>query len=413
MNSVPERFCARGERCKLYDPEKGRPQKLGPSHKADICDKCRRAEADADLDAHQCGLSIDLKKVRFGENSLKARIVTLKRNLVARMIAKRGPYWEAIREVRARWRLEPVSTQLPPESDDILHPPGLPAREPPRPEEYILPPDIPNPYTGEPGKLEEYESWSYDKKRWLSDLDDVLLRFVPERYLEEGRPYAGWPPSQERWLPWYRFVAGCVLYDPPVEEAPAFADYGGIPLSSGEGTKAEPTPAVPEPTPAVLSERGLREAQIDLQLRNIVARKVFERVWELRSELGDLDFRQAWSEVDARFHDEWEEEYNRVRRELYEREILLASQDRCYVEFVPGETGDREVLKALGAIRARAEEESKGGQKRDDDLRPVMCAKLLKKPGWTAEVLAARSQPKLSENRVNELAREGEKFLDA
>jgi hypothetical protein len=44
MGSVTEaRYCALGERCKLYDAETGKSQKLGRYHKSTICDRCRAA----------------------------------------------------------------------------------------------------------------------------------------------------------------------------------------------------------------------------------------------------------------------------------------------------------------------------------------------------------------------------------
>jgi hypothetical protein len=44
MGSVTEaQYCAMGERCKLYDAETGKSQKLGRYHKGTICDRCRAA----------------------------------------------------------------------------------------------------------------------------------------------------------------------------------------------------------------------------------------------------------------------------------------------------------------------------------------------------------------------------------
>jgi hypothetical protein len=42
MGSLTERYCARGDRCKLYDPETRRPQKLGRYHEGDLCRQCRQ-----------------------------------------------------------------------------------------------------------------------------------------------------------------------------------------------------------------------------------------------------------------------------------------------------------------------------------------------------------------------------------
>ena len=43
MSVVEARYCAMGERCKLYDLEKGKSQKLDRYHRSEICDRCRAA----------------------------------------------------------------------------------------------------------------------------------------------------------------------------------------------------------------------------------------------------------------------------------------------------------------------------------------------------------------------------------
>ena len=68
MGNVPERYCSRGEQCKLYVPETGRSQKLHRYHEGDICDRCSRVMADEDLDAHQSTLSVTYEHVRHQEN---------------------------------------------------------------------------------------------------------------------------------------------------------------------------------------------------------------------------------------------------------------------------------------------------------------------------------------------------------
>jgi hypothetical protein len=114
MGSVPERYCAKDEQCKLYVPETGRSQKLGRYHKGDICDRCRSAIADEDLESHQRTPSVIYEPIRHKDNPRKARLEVLKRNLVAQLIARRGDFWEGIKGVRVRWQLDPVPTQLPP-----------------------------------------------------------------------------------------------------------------------------------------------------------------------------------------------------------------------------------------------------------------------------------------------------------
>jgi hypothetical protein len=137
MGSVPERYCARGEQCKLYVPETGRPQKLGRYHEGDMCNRCTRAMVDEDLEFHQRTPSVTYEPVRHKENPRRARLVVMKRNLVAQLLIRRGDFWEAIKNVRIRWQLDPVPTRLPPDSEDILYPPKTPAQQLPRPLAFV------------------------------------------------------------------------------------------------------------------------------------------------------------------------------------------------------------------------------------------------------------------------------------
>jgi len=257
---------------------------------------------------------------------------------------------------------------------------------------------------GEPGGLEEYENWLNLRAGWLLDLGNVLRCGVPERYIdEEASPYIGWPPPQERWLPWYRFAAACALYNPPPEEASVFADYGGLPLLPAKGKKDEPTPSV-------LTEQHLREGTIDLRAQNALEKMISEKAWELRSELEDLDFHQARRQVWNRFQDEFEAALKRLRQEWYQREIELDPPPHYYyVKFDPLESTNKEVLNALKAIRAKEGYTSKGGREPNDELLPVTCALLLGEPGRSAEQLA--NQLGLSIRRVQALAKEGREFL--
>lgn len=69
-----------------------------------------------DFKASQSLPSIEYEPVDYEKNPLRGRLRVLKRDLVAEMLAQRGSWWDAIREVRDHWRLDPVPTQLPPDS---------------------------------------------------------------------------------------------------------------------------------------------------------------------------------------------------------------------------------------------------------------------------------------------------------
>ncbi len=402
MGSVPERYCAKDEQCKLYVPETGRSQKLGRYHEGDICDRCRRAMADEDLEACQSIPSVIYEPVRHKDNPRKARLVVLKRNLVAQLLARGGAFWELIKNVRSRWQLDPVPTRLPPDSEDILRPPHTPAQHPLRPLAFILPLNRPTAHVVIPGDQEQYTPWPYDRGSWESDLCALLLHSVPERYLQAKSPqYTGSLSSRKRLSPWLRFAAACVLYDPPPEQAPAFAAYGGLPLAPGEETGDEPIPGV-------LIEDDLREGEIDLRVQNAINIEISEKAWELHSKLGERHFKGAFSTVRSRYQCELEARQGWLKGQWSEREVEL-DPPRYYLTYDPEEDTRKDVDHAVKSINEKEGRTPKGGRRADDDLLPVMCAVLLEKPGWSPELLA--DQLRMSAKRVRELAKEGQALL--
>jgi hypothetical protein len=391
VESGSERYCVNGEHCKHYDPQTGRSQKLGRYHEGDLCDRCRRAITDEDLEAHQSTPSVFYEPVRYKENPRKARLEVLKRNLVAQLLARRGDFWEAIKDVRVRWQLDPVPTQLPPHSGDVLYPRQTPPRQPPRSPVFILPLNHPK---------AQHTAWLNQTRSWESDICDLLLRTVrsPEA---KSPPYTGTLSPPKRLLPWLRFAAACALYDPPPEKAPAFADYGGLPLLPGEETQDEPIPGV-------LTDRELREGETELMVQIAIDNEIFEKVWALRSKLGELDFQAAISAVRNRYPRKLEARQDLLKRHWHGREVELDSP-LYYVPFDPVEDTRKDFARVVNAIQEKEGPAQKAGRKQQDDLLPVMCAVLLEKPGWSPELLA--DQLRMSAKRVRELAKEGQALL--
>jgi hypothetical protein len=399
MGYVSERYCARGDQCKHYDAGSGRSQKLGRYHKGDVCDRCKKAMVDEDLEVLERTPSVTYEPISHKENSRRARLVVMKRNLVAQLLVRRGDFWEAIRDVRSRWQLDPVPTQLPPDSEDVLYPRQTPTPRPPRSSTFILPLNRPKAYVVSPGDHERYTPRLYQRGSWESELCDLLLHSVPGRYLEaKPPPYTGrvaaWKPPSA----WLRFAAACVLFDPPPEQAPAFADYGGLPLVPGEE-------AEDEPVPGVLIEHELREGEIGLRVQNAIDYEISEKAWELHSKLGERHFAGAIGTVRRRYQRELEAEQDRLKWAWYEPEAEL-DPPRYYIPFDPNEDTRKDVGRAVNAINEKEGSARKAGRKPQDDLPRAMCAVLMKKPGWSPELLADRLQK--SAKRVRELAREGQ-----
>jgi hypothetical protein len=399
MGFVSERYCARGDHCKLYDAVSGRSQKLGLYHEGQICDRCKMAMVDEDLEVLESTHSVSYEPVSHKENPRRARLVAAKRNLVAQLLARRGDFWEAVMHVRSRWQLDPAPTRLPPDSEGILRPPQTPAQQPPGPSAFILPSNRVQVYIVNPGDQQQYTARPYDRGTWESELYDVLLRSVPEMYLQaKPPPYTGGPCPPERLLPWLRFAAACVLYDPPLEQAPAFADYGGLPLLPGDET-------ADESIPGVLIEHNLREGEVDLRVHNDINYEISEKVWELRSKLGEGDFEGAMSIVRSRYHNELEERKGLLKSGWYKLEAET-DHPRYYVPFDPTEDTKKDVNHVVKAINEKQGPAQKAGRKPQDDLLPVMCAALLEKAAWSPELLA--DQLRISAKRVRELAKEGQ-----
>ncbi len=266
----------------------------------------------------------------------------LKAELVLQLATRRGEFWDAIEKIRAYWQLDNPSAQLPPESEDILLPPVL--VEPGDLSELhvmwskhpLLRP-LSSGWKRPPSNL---KTWRTDwdtaclnlRARWQSDLLYVLQHGVPERYLEERPPHVGNPPLSEPLLPWYRFAAVCVLYNPPRnEKLPMFALYGGLPMLPGEGTEGE------EPILGVLTERQLIEQAVEAEQWHALSEMVAKRLWEHRSQLGNLDYHQANLEVLRRFGTEMHQELKQLREDR-EFEMKHNLPDRLYVEVDEGAT---------------------------------------------------------------------------
>ena len=222
--------------------------------------------------------------------------------MVEQLVIRRGSSYEAIIEIRARWGLEHVPAQLPPESEDVLLPPNI----------------------GESSSSEEqHESWLKAKARWMEDLHYMLRRSVPEKYVNSKFTlYPAGPRDPERWLPWYRFAAACVLYNPPLsEDLPAFAEYGGLLRLAGENTNEKPVLGV-------LDSRRLRTEEIVLELEMREKEAAYRLMWEHREEFAGLDFHDAWHEVYQRYGVElW-------KQRIQAQEELIFSRD-------PDETNER------------------------------------------------------------------------
>ena len=320
------------------------------------------------------------------QRPLKKRLVELKKGLVVQLVTRRGEFWEAVAEVRGDWQIRDVPAQLPPESADVLLPESV----------------------GTPGdSTKEYTAWLNRKRRWHGSLRYVLAPTEVERYLgEEGPPYntADSPPLPLKWLPWYRFAAACVLYDPPKsEELPKFAKYGGRPALLGDPDGAEPAFGL-------LSSHDLLKHDMGYAMREAADEYVNRKVWELRGELAGLDFAAARQEVYRRFGPEIERAAERVGAQY--RDMIDAEDPPTYYVEVDPSANANERRAAVEAVAARVGSETKDGRPPRDPLKALTIAILKDDRGWKQGKIAEH-YGWVSVTHVDKWVREGQKIKGA
>jgi hypothetical protein len=397
--SVAEpRYCARGKQCKWYDSKTGKSQQLDDSNPDDVCRRCRKAEQDADFHASQKPATVKRSPRKGKGKKREGRLEHLKLGLVTQMLARSGRFQEAITAVRSYWRIDDPPVERLPELENLL-PPILMA----------------------PGDLSEmHAAWSHHphlppgppthehsvvrnlERQWQNDLRYALLRGgVPERYLEGPSPHVGNPPTSTRMLPWLRFAAACVLCDVPPQQAEAFAEVGGVPSLRGD--------VEGESILGVIGPPEQRERDIAAAVQEAYDAKFIEKLWRLRSEVGD-DLGKAKREVMKRFGEELQKECEQAREHM-ERWLEWNPPRKYLIEYDPDEDTEEDVKRITEAIDAEhgLSPEGKKGRQAEGDFRRVQFARLLKK-GWTVERVATRYGYKTA--TVESYARKGKEAIE-
>jgi hypothetical protein len=127
-------------------------------------------------------------------SSAGRRLRQLRGDLVVQLFTKRGPFWEAVRDVRVRWC---ISAKI-----------GLA----PSVVGWLLPDAAPD--SGDSKKYWEYAH------RWLDEMSSLRVRVV-----SDSRPHASEIFDHRVDTSWSNFLAACVLYDPPDDRLVDFASY--------------------------------------------------------------------------------------------------------------------------------------------------------------------------------------------
>jgi hypothetical protein len=405
MGSALNRYCARNKQCKLYDPESGQSQKLGRYHNGEICNQYLKADTDADFEASRRRLAKYPRLQHLRAGPQKKRLVALKRELVAQLLGKPGTFRERVGKVHEYWQIVESPARLPPESEDVLLPPnieqaedlaGLHAAAANHP--LLSPPTAMLP---SPDDIDSVRSNLI--LRWQLDLRHILFAAEEfQKHLEEepcgpfvSHPLGGTVIPQEH-LPWYRFVSACVRYDVPPEEAPAFADYGGLPGQSAE------------PTLMVRSDRELREREMERWIWEQQEKFILEKIFEKHS----LNYYSEMREVMNRFYAEIEEEIPKQIREEFELDMEHNPPRHYRIEFIPGKHTDTDLKNAREEIDERAGVETRRGNKAEtprDNLLPVWCAALQAR-GWSLYSICESVDRSM--RTVEDEVKEGRRLLD-
>jgi hypothetical protein len=364
------RYCANGNQCVLYEPVDGKPVKLNSLNTDEICGACRERERDAQLESAQRGphaasptprrregrtrsrTGSEGKEAAILSSSATAEIYDLKADLTISLYARRGPFWEMVKDVRERWGIEPKVVVPSPTMGGTSDPETF-LREP----SPFEPEDMPDPY-------EEKKEWDRFLLEWWIDLRRLQAQEIPEKYRDTGLE-----------SDWQRFFAVCVLYDPPDTELSAFAEVVG-----------------PEPE-AVLDPR----APDDLPNEDI--RMLKPPVKSLQELTQYEDWRwdcilYSWGEVlRESFLDPGELLIDIERRcpgfiNRYHRKVERDSS-RFYIEVDERTTKD-DVVKAHRMVRALQEGRTPRGAPERDRLIAVQCAILKDQHKWEYRAIAER-----------------------
>jgi len=277
-------------------------------------------------------------------SDVERKLVAIKQELVEQLWLQRGPFWEAVRDMRARCGIIAVTA-----SPATIGAPGPPECAPKAPEEG--------------GEEAEWDAFG---ERWSADLFSIRDRTVP-RYFHEG-------------VDWWDFLNSCVLYDPPVPGLHEFARRGGIMFSSGvperpserHGLPRMARPPIkllrdPEELEALEAWRWFRLMQ-ELQERYL--KPLGLNVWEM---LDDIERNPPPGLVE----------------EYFKRLDQLDDGRRVYIE-VDEQTTKEDIEKASQIARAWQKNRPPRSRPLRNRLTCIECAVLKDQHDWSNEQVAER-----------------------
>lgn len=359
MESLPEqRFCARGEQCSQYEFLDS-PAKLGRYNNGELCEPCQQQDNGSSNTRTKERETRQKAQAQDGHRRLESKsggqILQRKRDLIADLATEKESFFDAVSDVRRRWRIEPIRA-LPEPTPNLPLPPNELDRVIPQCEMPI------------PEVQENTPEWTEFVYAWRQELRPIIIEEVPDRFRYENLFHY-----------WERFISACILYDPPTEELSQFADFAQ-PGDQGLGVLEElaaqqedlhyKIPLMTAPPIRTLRD-PFEEAQIESSYWQSVITRVGERhFWALGIDLWDVVLDVIRSD------DELAKERNLRRHQ---------NRPRYYID-IDEFTAEEDVRSAFRQIRATQPQRPTGRSKRDR-LTCIQCAILHDRQGWTYEHL--------------------------
>ncbi len=313
-----------------------------------ICEACQLAKASPAENEKASNTKL------FYESRRAVELKTLRRDLVAQLCGRQGGFWEAIKEVRGRRGISPI-TRIPPD---------------PKTSDF-LPDDAPR-------REQDERAWEEFMEAWQNELNSLIERFVPAKLSD----VTVWPR-------WQDFIAACVLFDSPVPGFVEFADRmtprGGEYITGpnpGAGMLEKPRNAEQKLLRTVLPPiKQLGDPQEERARTDRYWIDILKTVWELYVERQGLSFEQMlFTALKSENH----------RKKVEEWDNDKPKTSRSYYIEIDEFTSREDVTRAFSMLAAAQERRPPAARPKRDRLTCVEAAILHDKHGWTYERLAER-----------------------
>ena len=222
----------------------------------------------------------------------------LRGDLVLQVHMRRGPLWDAVREVRGRWNIT-AKVQLP---SPVLG--------------RLVPEDAP--------EADDHQRYSDYAARWRDEMSAIRAKVDPEI----GLPTWDYSDYQLQ-ASWSDFLAACVLYDPPDDQLVEFAAYGGLEptfLDGGRILRKDTIKQRPK-----MADPPVRSLWALTELRDWYWRRILEYVGERYLEPQGVDLEYLLEDPVTHvpgLYEEYREKYERYSKRYYiEVDEYTSSED--------------------------------------------------------------------------------------